>query len=107
HDLVAWILSGTDDETRLEGFSGDHEWIVRGRRAAAHKMDNFQLVTIADRDTVPLAFRNDRAISFHRNTILGQIEMLQKLRDIEGRRQFLAFAIQPNLDFHMVRMLAH
>jgi hypothetical protein len=53
-----------------------------------------------------LLFWNNRSITLDRNSILRQIEAIEKLRDVQRRGNFTGLTIQANLDFHKRRMLA-
>ena len=81
HGVGRWILACAYDQPGADGPAGNHERIVL-TGTSSYKMDDFQLVAVSEGDVFPLQFRNNRSVSLDSNAVSGQIEVLEKLKQL-------------------------
>lgn len=61
--------------------------------SAADEMDDFDAVVVAYRCRVPVLFSDDNLVQFDRDAFRRQIELNQKLAQIQFREKFLRFSV--------------
>src|SRR5262249_22915174 len=96
---------GTNNQPRLESAAGNNKRVFVAR-PSANEVNHFKFVSLVNGNGLPFLLGHNRPVALDSYGVLGKIKMFEKLGDAQRRRQFLGFAIQTNLNFHMSVMLA-